>query len=78
MIFRKEVYVTRDMDAYNRARNVLEDNGIRYTSKSGPVTNPGRHHGVPFINADAAYEYHLYVPAKEAERAVHVLREMGL
>ena len=51
MIFRKEVYFTRDMEKYNRAKAALADHGIEYTSKSNPMTNPGRYHGTPFINA---------------------------
>ena len=31
-----------------------------------------------YNRAKAAYEYHLYVPGKEEEQAVHVLREKGL
>ena len=78
MIFRKEVYLTRDMDEYNRAKDVLADQGIEYTSKSNPMTNPGRYHGTPFINASAAYEYHLFVARKDEEKAKQVLRSAGV
>ncbi|HJA12978.1 MAG TPA: hypothetical protein H9799_08555 [Candidatus Mediterraneibacter merdipullorum] len=78
MIFRKEIYFTRDMDEFYRAKNALDDAHIRYTWKSNPMTNPGRQHGVPFIDASAAYEYHLYVASKEKEHAEYVLRNAGL
>ena len=47
MIFRKEVYFTRNMEDYNRAKAALMDDGIEYTSKSNSMTNPGRFHGTP-------------------------------
>ncbi len=78
MIFRKEVYLTRDINEYNRAKDVLADKGIEYTSKSNPMTNPGRFHGTPFINASAAYEYHLFVAAKDKERAEQALQSAGV
>ena len=74
MIFRKEVYFTRDMGDYNRAKAALVDHGIEYTSKSNPMTNPGRSHGMPFIDASAAYEYHLFVARKDEEKAKQALR----
>ena len=74
MIFKKEVYFTRDMGEYNRAKAALVDHGIEYTSKSNPMTNPGRYHGTPFINASAAYEYHLFVARKDEEKAKQALR----
>ena len=78
MIFRKEVYLTRDMDEYNRAKDVLADQGIEYTSKSNPMTNPGRYHGTPFIEASAAYEYHLFVARKDEKRAERALYSAGV
>lgn len=74
MIFRKEVYFTRNMEDYNRAKAALVDHGIEYTSKSNPMTNPGRSHGMPFIDASAAYEYHLFVARKDEEKAKQALR----
>lgn len=78
MIFKKEVYFTRNMEDYNCAKAALVDHGIEYTSKSNPMTNPGRYHGTPFINASAAYEYHLFVARKEEEKAEQVLRSAGV
>lgn len=78
MIFRKEVYLTRDMNEFERAKNILADQQIEYSWKSNPITNPGRSHGVPFIDASAAYEYHLYVPAKDRERAEWALKDAGI
>ena len=78
MIFKKEVYLTRDMNEYNRAKDVLVNKGIEYISKSNPMTNPGRSHGTPFIDASAAYEYHLFVAAKDKERAEQALKMAGV
>ena len=78
MMFRKEVYLTRDLNEFERAQNVLADQQIDCTWKSNPITNPGRSHGVPFIDASAAYEYHLYAPAKDREKAERALREAGI
>ena len=52
--------------------------GIEYISKSNPMTNPGRSHGTPFIDASAAYEYHLFVAAKDKERAEQALKMAGV
>ena len=70
MIFRKEVYFTRNMEDYNRAKAALMDHGIEYTTKSNPMTNPGRYHGTPFIDVSAAYEYHLFVASKDEENGL--------
>ena len=35
---------------------------------------PGRYHGVPSINASAAYEYHVYVAGKDYDRAMRILK----
>ena len=78
MIFRKEVYLTRDMNEYNRAKDVLADNGIEYTSGSNPMTNPGRYHGTPFLDASEAYEYHLFVARKDVNRAEQALQRAGV
>ena len=37
------------MGEYNRAKAALADHGIEYTSKSNPMTNPGRYHGTPLL-----------------------------
>ena len=34
--------------------------------------------GTPFINASAAYEYHLFVARKDEEKAKQVLRSAGV
>lgn len=44
MIFRKEVYLTRDMNEYNRAKDVLADQGdwvyfqVESDDKSGKIS----------------------------------------
>ena len=78
MIIREVIYSTRVTEACCVVKNRLDDAHIRSTWKSNPMTNPGRQHGVPFIDASAAYEYHLYVASKEKERAEYVLRNAGL
>ena len=61
-------------DEYQRTKSLLADHQIEYTTRSNPVTNPGRYHGVPSINASAAYEYHVYVAGKDYDRAMRILQ----
>lgn len=75
MLFKKEVRITRDLKECVRVREYLLQNGIRTYVISNPfnVTNPGRNHGVPFIDASAAYEYHIRVERKDAAEAKRLL-----
>ena len=70
---RKEVFTTRDLEQCNRIRETLTANGIDYQILTTTMTNPGRHHGVPFINMDYAYQYRIMVKRKDFEHAVRAL-----
>lgn len=35
--------------------------------------NPGRHHGVPFINSSAAFQYRVFVKRKDYDLARRLL-----
>lgn len=74
MFFKREVLLTWDLNEFQRAKALLVDHQIEYTTRSNPVTNQGRYHGVPSINASAAYEYHVYVAGKDYDKAIWILR----
>ena len=74
MFLKREVLLTWDLNEYQRTKSLLADHQIEYTTRSKPVTNPGRYHGVPSINASAAYEYHVYVAGKDYDRAMRILQ----
>ena len=46
MFFKREVLLTWDLNEYQRTKSLLADHQIEYTTRSNPVTNPGRYHGV--------------------------------
>ncbi len=73
-IFRKEIRVTRNLDECNRIRNLLQDHNIQTAVVTNTPANPGRHHGVPFIDGDAVYEYHIFVGRNEEKEALQVLK----
>ena len=66
--------ITWDLNEYQRTKGLLADHQIEYTTRSNPITNPGRYHGVPSISASAAYEYHVYVAGKDYDRAMRILQ----
>lgn len=67
--------MTRQSNDLNRITGCLVSAGIRYTTKTNSSTNLGRHHGIPNIKSDYAYEYRVYVHKKDYERAVHAIRQ---
>lgn len=72
-IFKKEVRITRNLDEYNKIRALLSEHDIETFCKTNTITNPGRHHGIPFIDMSAAYEYHIFVNRKDGKQALEVL-----
>ncbi len=76
MIFKREVEirVTRDLEELNKVRDILSKNGIRTSVITNTHINPGRHHGVPFIDPDAAYQYQIFAARKDEKRALEILR----
>lgn len=76
MIFRQEIRVTRDLEELNRIRDILSKNGIDTSVVTNAPTNPGRHHGVPFIDPSAAYQYHINVAKKDEKKALEILHSI--
>lgn len=74
MFFKREVLVTRDLNKCNCIRDILSQNNIDHLVRTNTITNPGRHHGVPFIDMSAAYEYHIFVKRKDFFNAKTILK----
>ena len=75
MLFKREILITRDLNECNRIRDILSNHSIETTVSTGSKTNPGRYHGIPFIDASTAYEHRVYVKRKEYDRAKEILRK---
>lgn len=73
MLFKKEVFTTRDNDLYQRAKNILTMNNIKYYSITNTPTNSGRHHNNAFIDMSAAYQYHIFVKSSDYDAAKNIL-----
>lgn len=75
MFFGKEIRVTRDLKECDRIRQRLEAAGIRYHVRAGTgaLTNPGRDHGVPFINPSAE-QYSIRVSRKDYQKALRLFQ----
>ena len=73
MFGKKEVCITRALNRCDTVRKMLSDVGIESFVRTNSMTNPGRNHGVPFIDASAAYEYRIYVRRKDYNVAKSVL-----
>ena len=71
---RREVCITRDIQQRAQVIAQLEAQGIGYFTKSGTFAGAGRTHGFPNINAQAAYEYRIFVHKNDYERALLALR----
>ena len=70
MIFKREVEirVTIDLEELNKIRDILSKNGIQTSVITNTHINPGRHHGVPFIDPDAAYQYQIFAARKDEKK----------
>ena len=75
MFNRREIAVTRDISEMNRVTGCLTSSSIRYITRTNSMTNPGRSHGIPNIQAGAAYETRIYVHKNDYEKAIHVIRK---
>ena len=73
MCFKKEILLTRDLNQLNRAKDILVQNNIKYNVVTNTITNPGRHHGVTFINMSDAFQYHIYVKRRDFNIARKIL-----
>ena len=70
---RRELYLTRNQSDLTRVLGRLTANNVQYVTKTNTITNTGRSHGVPFINADYAYEYRVYVYKADYVKAKHII-----
>ena len=70
---RRELYLTRSQSDLTRVLGCLTANNLQYRTKTNTITNSGRSHGIPFINADHAYEYRVYVYKADWEKAQYVI-----
>ena len=71
---KREIRVTRNIDECNKKReHILEKKNQTYVI-TNTLTNPGRHHGIAFIQMDAAYEYQIFVKRKDWEKANFLIR----
>ncbi len=62
---RKEILITRDLEALRKCTDDLSAKGIDYKVVTNSLGNPGRYHGIPGIKAESAYEYKVYVNKKD-------------
>ncbi|MBE6948770.1 MAG: hypothetical protein E7456_02875 [Ruminococcaceae bacterium] len=75
MLFKREILISRDLNHVNRTRDILGEHNIETTVSTGSKTNPGRYHGIPYIDASTAYEHRVYVKRKDYDRAKEILRK---
>lgn len=73
MLFKKEIRTTRNLEELNKIRDTLSQKGIETSVVTNAPTNPGRHHGVPYIDASAAYQYQIYVANRDEKKALEIL-----
>lgn len=84
---RKEIYLTQDMQAYQRLKNLLVANGIETTSKITDSSNPNSgfwsilgasrrsSRGLAFENKNYQKFYYIYVKKKDYERALEIVHK---
>ncbi len=65
LLNRYELLLTRDLKVLNDTLCKLQSKNIDYKVVTNSLTNPGRSHGIPFINSDSAYEYRVYINKKD-------------
>lgn len=73
-LLKREIRVTSDLNECNKIRELLLKNNIQTYVITDTPTNPGRHHGIAFIRADAAYVYQIFVKRKDFEKAKMLIR----
>ena len=77
---RRELLVTMDMARQANVRDILSINGIKYTVKvtnrqSASVIGSNRARTGSFgVNQNYAYEYKIYVHAKDYDNAMRLIR----
>ena len=75
MLFKKELFITRDMKQYNNIVSVLSKNGIKYITVMNSPTNPSRYRGVPLIDSSVLHEYKVFVARKDFEFAIECINK---
>ncbi len=73
MLFKKELFITRNMKYYAEVTERLTANGIKYSFGLNSPFHTGRYHGAPLIKSEVAYEYKVYVKRKDYDRAKELL-----
>ena len=73
MLFRKEILIARELDQVNHIKDILVENDVKYYVTTNSITNAGRHHGGPFINSSAAFQYRVFVKRKDYDLARRLL-----
>ena len=73
MFFKREIRVTRNLEELNKIRDILSKNGIETFVITNTHINPGRHHGIPFIDSSAAYQYQIFVAKKDEKKSLNIL-----
>lgn len=70
---RRQVCLTRSAEERLRVNALLNGRGIETRTICGNLGRAGRHHGMPGIDWEAAYEYYVYVHKKDYGRAMQAL-----
>ena len=70
---RKEVAITRDLQMLTKVCGKLQNAGIAYRTTTNSMITAGRHHAIPNIRTDSAYQYRIYVHRKDYTKANRVL-----
>lgn len=71
---RREICTSFSFDEQASICELMNKNGIETLVCSGSATNPGRSHGIPFIDAKQACEYKIYVHYSKLNAAMLLLR----
>lgn len=69
MFFKKELFITYDMQYYAKATEILRANGVKYYIQVASPFQTSRYHGVLSIKTENMYEYKVYVKNKDFEFA---------
>lgn len=77
LLNRRECLTTYDLTVLHRAKGQLDEVGICHRTRTNSIPDPGRGRGVPGIQAEAAYQYRLYVRRKDYYQSVHLLERGG-
>ena len=71
---RVEAFITRDLNELNRVRDILSANKIEHVVSTNSITNPGRHHGIPNMKPESAYQYRVFVYKNDSRLAETLIK----